>query len=703
MDTGITNNKAGRSPRRERQQWWAWLRLILMGLVLAGVTAAVIVLPLVPTERVALGVGDVTLTDIRAPRRFTYESDILRAEEQERAALRVEPVYTQPDSAPARQQLDRARKVLDYLGSVIADPLASSVQKRAWVLAVPELANLPPEVVNDLLDLPEDSWNRVQTETLAVLDQAMRREIQEGAQGAVAEIIPTLVSLDLSDQETSVTVALVRPFLVPNAFLDVDATAQAQARAREEVPPVLRSFEANEIIVREGERVTTLDVEVLDELGLRRTQTEWIDYVGGILLALVATALLLLYLARFQPETVWRGQKLLLLVLLVSFFVLIAGLMVPSGFVLRYLSPTPALAILAAGTLGPQAGVGVAIFAGLVSGAIADYSLEMAIYAGLGSVVAALTLGRIERIRALFRAGGYAALVHVVIVAAFSIPLDMAQPNDPLVSTLAGVANGGLSASLALGGLFLVGPLFDVITTMRLIELSRPNHPLLQRLLREAPGTYHHSLMVANMAEQAAERIGANALLTRVGAYYHDIGKIAQPYFFIENQVDGANPHGRLDPHASAAVIIDHVRDGVTIGRRYRLPYRVRAFIPEHHGTSWVSFFYKRAVEQAGDETLVDEAEFHYPGMVPQSRETALVMLADACEAAVRAKRPTSAEEIADIVNKVIDQRVDEGQLSECDLTLRELSLTREALISSLRGVFHPRIDYPKAIDIDEE
>ena len=703
IETKATNSKAERSLLRARRQWWAWLRLVLMGIVLASVTGAVIVLPLMPTDRVALGAGDVAPSDIRAPRRFTYESAILRAEETERAGLRVEPVYTQPNSAPARQQLDRARKVLDYLGSVLADTLASSVQKRAWIMAVPELANLSSEVIDDLLDLPDDGWNQVQTETLAVLDQAMRREIREGDQSGVAEIIPTLVSLDLSDQETTVTVALVRPFLVPNAFLDVDATAQAQDRAREEVPPVLRSFEANEIIVREGERVTALDIEVLDQLGLRRTQSEWIDYVGGTILALVATALLFLYLERFQPEALWRGQQLLLLVLLVSFFVLIAGLMVRGGFVLRYLSPTPALAILVAGTLGPHAGVAVGIFTGLVSGAIADYSLELAVYAGLGSAMAALTLGRIERIRALFRAGGYAAMVHVATVVAFSVPLNVAQPNEPLVSALAGVANGGLSASLALGGLFLIGPLFDIITTMRLIELSRPNHPLLQRLLREAPGTYHHSLMVANLAEQAAERIGADALLTRVGAYYHDIGKIAQPYFFIENQVEEANPHSRLDPHASATVIIDHVRDGTTIARRYRLPYRVRAFIPEHHGTSWVSFFYKRAVEQAGDAELVNEEEFHYPGLVPQSKETALVMLADACEAAVRAKRPKSAEEIAEIVNRVIDQRVDDGQLSECDLTLRELSTIRETLVSSLRGVFHPRIDYPKSIDIDAE
>ena len=202
--------------------------------------------------------------------------------------------------------------------------------------------------------------------------------------------------------------------------------------------------------------------------------------------------------------------------------------------------------------------------------------------------------------------------------------------------------------------------------------------------------------MVGNLAEQAAERIGANTLLTRVGAYYHDVGKIAHPYFFVENQAGGVNPHSQLDPRASAEVIVSHLKDGLDLARRYRLPRRVRAFIPEHHGTNWVSFLYSKAVEAAGDAALVDESDFQYGGPNPQSKETALVMLADGCEAAVRAMRPASAEELAKIVSDVIAQRVDAGQLSECDLTLRDLEIVRAALVSSLKGVFHPRIEYPR-------
>jgi len=234
----------GLLPHSRRRGVWAWARLVLLGLLLAGVSAAVTVLPLLPGERVTLEVGDVADQDIRAPRRITFESTILRSEEQDRAARAVEPVYTTPDPAVARQQLDRARRVLDYIGSVVADPLASPVQKRAWILAVPELGTDPAAIdmqtLDDLLRLSEESWNRVQLETLAVLDQAMRREIREGSLTEIAEIVPALVSLDLSDTETAVTIGLVLPFLVPNSYLYAQATAEAQAQAREQVPAVLR-------------------------------------------------------------------------------------------------------------------------------------------------------------------------------------------------------------------------------------------------------------------------------------------------------------------------------------------------------------------------------------------------------------------------------------------------------------------------------
>jgi cyclic-di-AMP phosphodiesterase PgpH len=258
---------------------------------------------------------------------------------------------------------------------------------------------------------------------------------------------------------------------------------------------------------------------------------------------------------------------------------------------------------------------------------------------------------------------------------------------------------GGLiSGALTIGGLFILTPIFDLTTTFRLTELSRPNHPLLQRLLREAPATFNHVMMVTSLAEQAAERIHANALLTRVGAYYHDIGKLSRPYFFVENQQGLSNPHDRLDPYTSVDVLSGHVRDGIRMAKEYHLPAQVRAFIPEHHGTMRVSFLYQKAVEAAGGEAdLVDEAQFRYPGPKPQSRETLLVMLADGSEAATRAVRPSTPEELEALIDRIFQQRMQDGQLDDCPITMAELHTVKRTYVNLLRGAFHPRVQYPEA------
>jgi hypothetical protein len=690
-------NERIRPPRPNGRRWWAWLRLSLLGAALAGLTGLVMVQPLLPTGQIMLEVGDVAPETIRAPYTLAYDSAIRRDEERELAASSVQPIHTSPQGDLARQQLERAREVLDYLGSVRADPLASTAQKRAWVLAVPELSTLTPDVIDSMLAMSNQSWDRVQLETLAVIGEVMRQEIREEEIGETRQRVPRMIGLDLSDEEAAVATALTRAFVVVNSFFDPIATSEAQTKARENVGPVTRRFEEDQVIVREGDRVRGLDIEALDQFGLRQPRTEWTDLVGAGVLAILGVSMFYLYLARFEPDVVWNGQQPFLLTLLTGIFVLGSGLMVPGGGVLRYLAPAPALAMLLTATQGRHAGAASAVFLGVMTGVVAESSLDMAIYATAGGLIAALALDQVERIGEMFRAGAFVALTHVGVLAIFHLTEDGTLPSELVASTLAGILNGGISSSLALGGLFLIGPLFDIVTTMRLIELSRPEHPLLQRMLREAPATYHHCLMVANLAEQAAESIDANALLTRVGAYYHDIGKIARPYFFSENQAEGLNPHDRLDPDTSAEVIVGHVSDGLRLARQYRLPSRVRAFIPEHHGGSQVSFLYQKAVQLAGSADLVDEASFRYPGRKPQSKETALVMLADGCEAAVRSARPESAEKVAEIVGRIINHRIDDGQLNESGLTLEDIDTIKRVFTSALKGTFHPRIKYPES------
>jgi putative nucleotidyltransferase with HDIG domain len=293
------------------------------------------------------------------------------------------------------------------------------------------------------------------------------------------------------------------------------------------------------------------------------------------------------------------------------------------------------------------------------------------------------------------------ALTNAAVILVFGL----VTPDQDIVrvgiNDLVGMVSGGMAASIALAAFFALSALLDIITPFQLMELSRPTHPLFRQLLLKAPGTYHHTLLVANMAEEAAIRIGADGLLTRVGTYYHDIGKTMRPYFFTENRVGSVNPHERLDPYTSAQIIISHVTDGLDLAERHRLPTAIRAFIPEHHGTGLTLAFYRMAVK-AGEETgeEVDEKDFQYPGPMPQSRETAILMLADGCEARVRSAEPASVKEIEELVEDTIKSRLRSGQLDESDLTLRDLKDIQSAFVSVLKGVFHPRVKYPEPVKV---
>jgi hypothetical protein len=571
-------------------------------------------------------------------------------------------------------------------------------------LAVPELSDLPLNTANILLTLSEPSWNRVQLEFLELLDQVMRQQsIREGRLDTVRRRIPSLVALDLAQDEALAVSDLVSRFLAVNVFYDEAATEAARQAAREAVGPVFRTLRSGEVIVREGSVVSELDLEALKALGMTSRTRSWYDVGMPILLSAMLTSGLGLYLGRFQSEALDGGRQELLLVLLLTVFLFLARLLLPAGDLLPYLFPAAAVAMLLTTTLGRASAMGALVMLGYVSGWIAGRSLAVAVWVTVSGIIAALALPRYEQTGAIFRSGVVGGLVGALALLVFHLQ-DLA--GDPLSLALqlgVSVMGGTISAGLTVGGLFLLAPLFDLTTTFRLLELSRPNHPLLQRLLREAPATFNHVMMVTSLAEQAAERIGANALLTRVGAYYHDIGKLGRPYFFSENQQGLSNPHDRLDPYTSVQVLAGHVREGLKMARAYHLPAQVRAFIPEHHGMMRVSFFYHKAVEAAGGEPdLVDESQFRYPGPLPQSRETLLVMLADSSEAATRARRPSTPEELEEIVGGIFDQRMREGQMADCPITMQELEMVKQTYVELLRGAFHPRVTYPQSKEVEE-
>jgi putative nucleotidyltransferase with HDIG domain len=685
-------------PDKKGVTWWIVVRAILVGLVFVLVVSSILIFEFLPVDLIILDEGDVSDSDIRAPRETTYVSQILTEEAKDRAAAAVKDIYYPPDARVARQQVTKSRQILDYMDSVRQDSYASPEQRRQWIEAIPDLS-LSTAIIDQILSLSEESWQAVQAETVSVVDEAMREEIRESQLDQARRRVSTLVGLALSEVQAGIVSELARDLIKPNSFYNAEKTDEAKLLARESVQPVSRTIAEGEIILREGDIVTSLDVEALSALGLRQAEIEWQGVIGAVIFVLLITIVLGLYIFRFHQEYWGRWPRMLLLLLLLLLFILTAKLMVSDQATRSYLLPTAALSMLLTVLLGPQLAITVTVLFSVIVGFMAGGSLELATYALVGGLIASLSLCRVERLSAFFGAGVYVALANLAVILAFHLPK---QDYDAVqLLTLAGFSliNGGLSASITLAGFYLLGTLFDITTSLQLMELARPTHPLLRQLLLKAPGTYHHSILVSNMAEEAAGRIGADALLARVGAYYHDIGKTVRPYFFVDNQVEGANVHERLDPRTSAQIIISHVTDGLDLAKKYRLPSKVRDFIAQHHGTSLATYFYRQALESDGDK--VNEEDFRYPGPKPQTKETAIIMLADNCEAAVRGERPESLEGVEELIRKIIGSKMLDGQLDECDLTLHDLDEVRGAFISILQGVFHPRIKYPEEAKVE--
>lgn len=667
--------------------FWLWLTLVI----------TVVLIYSTPQEY-DVGVGDVVSQDIRAPRDITFVSEILSEQAREDAARRVQPLYTAPDSDIAREQYNRARDVLAYLRALRADPLGSDKQLSAWVRAVPELSDLPESDVETILTMSDAGWNRVQLEFLALLDQVMRQEeVREENLASIRRRIPAMVSLDMPQEEAVVIQELVKRFIQPNVFFDEAATARERDAAQEAVGPAFRSLRSGQVIVREGTVVSELDIEALTELGLTAEPQDSRDFGYVAFLAALSVLLLGLYLWRFSPKALDGGRNELLFALLLSVFLGLTWLLMRSGELVPFLYPVTAVGMLLATTVGSLPALGGVALLSLMAGWISARSLMISTMVLFGGLYATLMLPKYEQTGPIFRAGLLGGIAQAIVIFVFSIDELRLDPLSLLLKLGISVIGGVIGGGLTVGGLFLLTPIFDLTTTFRLIELSRPNHPLLQRLLREAPATFNHVMMVASLAEQAAERIGANGLLTRVGAYYHDIGKLVRPYFFAENQQGLSNPHERLDAYTSVDVLVGHIRDGQKLAQEYHLPADVRAFINEHHGTMKASFFYSKAVEAVGgDEDLVDESQFRYPGPSPQSKETLLVMLADGCEAATRARRPSTPEELREGIDMIFEQRMKQGQLDECPITFAELEMVKETYAGLLRGAFHPRVKYPE-------
>lgn len=670
---------------------------VLLGLLLSIALTVIVVFP--TTQQVQLREGDVSPSDIRAPRRIQFESDVLTTQERAAASRRVPTVYQPPDLRLTRAAVRRAAEVFETVEWARANPTATLDEKRAMLRGVAELRDLPTDTLDLTLQASEESWQRIKAETVRVVEAAMRQPIREDQIADVRRSLSNYIGFSLSDAEAAAVAEYAARFLQPNSLPDEAATQVARRTAAAAVAATTRTIERGEIIVRAGDIVQPSHLEALQKLDLLQDGLEWRGVVGTFLLVTLSVFVLGMWVVYRNPDFWVDGRRALLLALVLLSFMLLAKVMVPGRTLMPYIFPGAAAAMLLTVLLEPRFALATSVLLALMVSLLAGRSFELFVYILLGGVVASLSLWHVERLMAFARAGVYVILTQMVVLLSFRLIRGEYDMVGVLELAAAAVASGVLATSLTTVGYYVLAHMFDLPTSIRLMELARPDQPVLRELQLKAPGTYHHSLVVSHMAEEAAHRIGADALLCRVGAYYHDIGKLSNPHLFIENQVDRRNPHDALDPTTSARYILAHSTEGVVRAQEAGLPGRLTDLIAQHHGTTLVRYFYARAVEQAGAGPPPDDSMFRYGGPRPQSKEAGILMMADSCEAAVRAKRPEGVEQIDAVVAKVIGERLDDGELDECPLTLREVDQVRAAFCDVLKGVYHPRVEYPNIVE----
>jgi len=576
----------------------------------------------------------------------------------------------------------------------VTDRLATEARRQAARRQVPELTSTDPELrvvvleALDAIELPEAVV--AQVEARYADPSGVRRD-------EIDELIRRATEAAALEQREAIS-AVLRERLIATAVPDPRLTEAARAATANAVPIVWRSLAAGQVVLREGEPVTADALTTLEAAGLYNPGSEArgrsaLIALGALLLALIASAPLPFVAARLSPR--YRPEQIAALVALTLSVValsLLAHELSPS-FVLVMLVP-----LLVAVLVSHEVALLWAGWMEVVTAVLVPSTPMVTLLATLvGAIVAVRSVRNVQARPAVVVAGAVGGVAGGVALVAWVLVGGGLSPWATAVAFAAFVAGGVLAGVLALGLL----PLFEVgagfLTGFRLLELSSPSHPLLQRLLVEAPGSYQHSLIISNLVEPAVAAVGGDALLARVGALYHDVGKMRRPQFFVENQFGGDNPHDRISPHLSYLIITSHVRDGLELLRSYHMPRELEPFVLEHHGTTVLAYFYKRALE---DTSSVSELNFRYPGPRPRSKETAVLMLADAVESAARTLGDPTQGSIRALIDRLFEQRLQDDQLSQSQLNLHDLEVIAATFERMLTAILHRRISYPDADEI---
>jgi cyclic-di-AMP phosphodiesterase PgpH len=656
--------------------------------------------------------GAVAGTAIDAPRDASIPNDIetQAAKDAAAAAVPLQYDFTPAGAASiAAAQLSKLKTALQPIDDAMASSDSATARRDALTAATSSA--LPSLSVTEralLLDLDSSRWPTVKAAAETALTGGEAVEIRESNLATKQlSLAFQYLPAGLSASEVQLAEAIATPLYVVNSRYSSVLTAQAQAQAVADQGTIYDTVKAGQVIVDQGHIITAAEMVQIRYFGLDQSGLDWGAAAAWMLLGTVVAGLMLGWLWRFRPEY-WARTRTLVLIGLIFILSVLAVKLLGGRTWLPYLVPVAAAGMVL--TLLLDAGVGIVTVAllAVLAGPVTGSSTEMSAYVFLGGLAGILAIRKGERQHFFVEAGLAVAAAQIVVIGTFAL-MGLHDMTGTLQLWGAAAAGALVATVITLGSFSLLGNLFGILTGSQLLELANPSQPLLRRLLTETPGTYHHSLMVGNLGERAASAVGADPLLVRAAAYYHDIGKLANPIAFIENQAAGDNLHDQLDPAASATILKQHVADGIDLANKARLPKPLIAFIPQHHGTAILGYVYGKAREQAaqpfgGEKTAagkaaadaVDQRRFRHGGPKPQSREAAILMLSDGVEASVRSLSSRDEATIRAMVSQIIQERLGDGQLSECDLTIRDLERIHEAFVGQLLGMYHQRIAYPQ-------
>ena len=669
---------------KRRARDWAFFTLAVAGLS--------VLLTAIITQPSFVGIraeeGDVSKRTHKSPRTVTYKSDIKTGEAEQQASDAAAAIYRLDVTAPSQQEA-KANAIFAAVNGVRSASMAPEEKYQRLAALMPSLSRPEAEL---LLGLDEGFWNETQSQLRAALGRLQQGQVRQDDLGRSESMVASQLSQNLPAPVRQAALILGERLLIPNYLIDEDATQTGKNRARDSVQPISYTVNRDQVIVYRGQLVSAFDAERLAAVGLTRPSFNLERSAGVFLLVLLFSSLLLGLAPSLTKVSLYRRRTMTLLSAFALIVTLVGVILVPVQPILAYIVPIAAPVLLVTVFYGFAPAIVTAVCYAAFFALATGGSFELLFIHLLASLGAVLFARRLSTSTGFIQSGVLVAVLIFAGILAFSLLSSSFSVHNVPKYLLAAGLNGALTATFVFAGAAFLGSAVGIVTFLQLLELENPRHPLLRRLASEMPGTYSHSLRISRLAERAAGEVGADPLLARVQALYHDIGKVSISEYFVENQQGGTNPHSKLSPRESADVLRSHISEGLSLAKQEGLPEQIARAIPEHHGTFRMSYFWEMA-KKSGKQA--DQADYRYLGPKPQSKETAILMLADAVEAASRTLSNPDEVMVSELIQRLITERIDDGQLDETPLTTQELNRIKASFTQTIISDLHKRISYP--------